>query len=192
MEKAVHWTVPNLLTLGRVLAAPLVAMSFVVFDRPTADRVALVLFVLASLTDFLDGWLARRWNQVSDLGRMLDPVADKAMVVIALATLIGLTGLDWLVLLPAVFILLREVLVSGLREFLGAVKLHVTPLAKWKTAVQMCAIALLFLAGGLTGAFADTLYGIGIVGLWLASVLTVATGIDYFARAMGYLAGKGA
>ncbi|QDL93693.1 CDP-diacylglycerol--glycerol-3-phosphate 3-phosphatidyltransferase [Paroceanicella profunda] len=187
-----HWTVPNLLTVGRVLAAPLVAMAFVVFDRPTADRLALVLFVTASLTDFLDGWLARRWNQVSDLGRMLDPVADKAMVVIALATLIGLTRLDWLVLLPAVFILLREVLVSGLREFLGAVKLHVTPLAKWKTAVQMTAIALLFLAGSFTGGLADTLYGVGIVGLWLAAVLTVATGIDYFARAMGYLAGKGA
>jgi CDP-diacylglycerol--glycerol-3-phosphate 3-phosphatidyltransferase len=108
--------------------------------------VALFLFIFASLTDYIDGWLARKWGQISRFGAMLDPIADKAMVVIALAVLLGLHGIsDW-TLIPVAAILFREVFVSGLREFLGetAGLLKVTPLAKWKTAVQMVAISLLF------------------------------------------------
>ena len=115
-----RWTIPNILTVGRLLAAPGFAICYVLFDRPVADIVALVLFVGASLTDFLDGYLARRWGQVSRFGKMLDPIADKAMIITALAVLIGLSGLDPLVIIPAALILFREVFVSGLREFLGA------------------------------------------------------------------------
>ncbi|MBD3624120.1 MAG: CDP-diacylglycerol--glycerol-3-phosphate 3-phosphatidyltransferase, partial [Rhodobacteraceae bacterium] len=142
-------TLPNVLTVVRLLAAPAFALVFVVLPRPVADWLALVLFVGAAATDYLDGWLARKWGQVSAFGRMLDPIADKAMVVIALAVLMGLSGLNPWVLIPAAMILFREVFVSGLREFLGADagKLAVTKLAKWKTTVQMVAIPLLLLAG---------------------------------------------
>ena len=142
------WTLPNMLTMLRVLAAPGVAMAFVVLDRPLADWVAFGLFVIAALTDFLDGWLARRLGQESAFGAMLDPIADKAMVIVALFTLaFAGFGSEWLFVVPAVVILMREVLVSGLREYLGAVKLAVTPLAKWKTTLQMVAIGgFLFLS----------------------------------------------
>ncbi len=142
------WTLPNLLTSIRVAAAPMVACVFVLADRPTADLIAFFLFVGASLTDFLDGWIARRYNKVSELGRMLDPIADKAMVTIALAVLMAIAGLDWMMIVPVSLILLREVMVSGLREFLGGeLKIPVTRMAKWKTTVQMFAIGVLFLAG---------------------------------------------
>ncbi len=142
-------SVPNLLTVARLIAAPAFALVYVALPRPLADWVALVLFVAAALTDYADGWLARRWGQVSGLGRMLDPVADKAMVVIALAVLLGLSGLNPWVVVPVSLILLREVAVSGLREFLGAEasQLRVTRLAKWKTTAQMVAVPLLLLTG---------------------------------------------
>ncbi len=138
-----------MLTILRLLAAPAVAIVFVVLPRPVADWAALALFVVAALTDYLDGYLARAWGQESAFGRMLDPIADKAMVVVALSVLMGLSGLNpWLVI-PATLILFREVFVSGLREFLGADagKLQVTRLAKWKTTFQMLAIPALFLMG---------------------------------------------
>jgi CDP-diacylglycerol--glycerol-3-phosphate 3-phosphatidyltransferase len=143
------WSVPNILTVLRLVAAPLVGLVFLILPRPLADWTALILFLFASLTDYLDGWLARKWGQTSRFGAMLDPIADKAMVVIALAVLLGLHGIsDW-TLIPVTAILFREVFVSGLREFLGAKAglLQVTNLAKWKTTVQMVAIALLFVWG---------------------------------------------
>ena len=148
-----RWTLPNILTLVRLAAAPMVGIVFLILPRPFADWVALILFLSASLTDYLDGVLARRWGQETRFGAMLDPIADKAMVVIALAVLLGISsmdrGLSVLVLLPVVVILFREIFVSGLREFLGATAglLKVTRLAKWKTTVQMVAIGLLFLWG---------------------------------------------
>ena len=145
------WTLPNILTVLRLLAAPGVAVMFLYFHRPWADWLALILFALAAITDFFDGYLARAWKQETRLGAMLDPIADKAMVVIALLVITGYSGMDPWLILPATAILFREVFVSGLREFLGdtAGLLKVTPLAKWKTTAQMTAIAVLFLAMGL-------------------------------------------
>ena len=149
-----QWNIPNILTVLRLIAAPGVAILFLYFQRPLADWFALVLFVTAALTDFLDGYLARLWKQESKFGAMLDPIADKAMVIIALVIIVGLSTADKLVmdawiLLPATVILFREVFVSGLREFLGASAgtLKVTNLAKYKTTVQMIAIAVLFAKG---------------------------------------------
>lgn len=145
------WNLPNILTLLRLLAAPALALVFLVFTRPYADWAALVLFVGASVTDWFDGYLARAWNQQTKLGTMLDPIADKAMVVIALMILVGFSGPDWALwlVLPTALILFREVFVSGLREYLGdtAGTLKVTKLAKWKTTAQMVAIATLFAQG---------------------------------------------
>ncbi|MEY8882975.1 CDP-diacylglycerol--glycerol-3-phosphate 3-phosphatidyltransferase [Donghicola sp. XS_ASV15] len=215
------WTVPNILTVLRLLAAPALGVMFLYFTRPYADWFALALFVGASVTDWFDGYLARAWKQVSKMGAMLDPIADKAMVSIALLVLVGVSQVKLFILLPAVLIMFREVFVSGLREFLGdtAGLLKVTKLAKWKTTVQMVAISVLFAQGifehyfvmGSTGMdnvmVADILQGAvpdhgdlanlyqgmvwsgyaGIALLWLAAVLTVVTGFDYFRKAMPYL-----
>jgi CDP-diacylglycerol--glycerol-3-phosphate 3-phosphatidyltransferase len=142
-------TLPNVLTIVRLLAAPMVAVMFLYFNRFYADWFALILFLLAAVTDWFDGYLARAWKQETKLGTMLDPIADKAMVVIALMVIIGFSSWSpWLVL-PATVILFREVFVSGLREYLGdtAGTLKVTKLAKWKTSCQMVAIAVLFSQG---------------------------------------------
>lgn len=221
---AMQWNLPNILTILRLLAAPGVALLFLYFHRPFADWFALALFGLAALTDFFDGYLARAWKQETRLGAMLDPIADKAMVVIALLVITGYSGMDPWLILPATAILFREVFVSGLREYLGntAGLLQVTKLAKWKTTAQMTAIAVLFLALGLDYTRAantaqldidllDALDQIGmsdlsvvdlatydggivwLLGLaliWVAAVLTVITGADYFRKALPYLGAK--
>ncbi len=145
------WTIPNILTFLRLLAAPGVAVMFLYFHRPAADWFALTLFVFAAITDYFDGYLARLWKQESKFGAMLDPIADKAMVVIAIMVITGYSGMNPWLILPATVILFREVFVSGLREFLGAKAgtLTVTKLAKWKTTAQMVAIAVMFLGTGL-------------------------------------------
>jgi CDP-diacylglycerol--glycerol-3-phosphate 3-phosphatidyltransferase len=161
------WTIPNILTTLRFLAAPGVVLLFLYFTRPWADWAALVLFVGAAITDFFDGYLARLWKQESKFGAMLDPIADKAMVVIALLLIAGLSGvhrpdgMDPWILLPATVIIFREVFVSGLREFLGdtAGTLKVTKLAKWKTTAQMVAIGILFGTGIFEHMFVERSFG---------------------------------
>ncbi|WP_103332277.1 CDP-diacylglycerol--glycerol-3-phosphate 3-phosphatidyltransferase [Pseudotabrizicola formosa] len=146
-----RWTLPNILTVMRLIAAPGVAIMFLYFHRPWADWFALTLFIVAAVTDWFDGYIARRWQQESKFGAMLDPIADKAMVVIALVIITGYSGMNPWLILPVTLILFREVFVSGLREFLAekAGLLKVTKLAKWKTTAQMVAIAVLFLGTGL-------------------------------------------
>lgn len=155
------WTIPNILTVIRLLAAPGVALMFLYFTRPYADWFALMLFLGAAATDWFDGYLARLWGQETKLGAMLDPIADKAMVVIALMVIVGYSSMSPGLVLPATFILFREVFVSGLREFLGdtAGTLKVTKLAKWKTTFQMVAIAILFLQGVFEHYFGMSTYG---------------------------------
>lgn len=178
------WTLPNILTTARILAAPLLAVVLWLIPGGWGAALAFVLFVAASATDYLDGYLARKSNQISRFGTMLDPIADKAMVVIALACLLGLTAMNGWLVLPTAAILLREVFVSGLREFLGADagKLAVTKLAKWKTTAQMVAIALLLLDQATGGLFA-----LGVLALWIAAALTLLTGADYLRKAMPFL-----
>ncbi len=168
-----QWTTPNILTILRLIAALLVALAFIVLPRPYADIAGLVLFSLAAMTDWLDGYLARSWKQGTKLGAMLDPIADKAMVVLALAALLSVSSLSSALLLPAALILFREVFVSGLREFLGetARALAVTRLAKWKTAVQMLAISLLMMHG-----IAEHYVGMGAWGMDEATLIAVLNG----------------
>jgi CDP-diacylglycerol--glycerol-3-phosphate 3-phosphatidyltransferase len=183
---------PNALTVARVVAAPLVAAVLALGPRPAADWAALVLFVGAAATDWLDGRLARAWNQVTPLGRMLDPIADKAMATIALAVLLGVHGLSAALALPVAVILLRETLVAGLREFLkGAEALSVTTLAKWKTTAQLTAIAVLLgveparTLGGDAAAAAVMAGGLAL--LWAAAALTAVTGWDYFRKGLALM-----
>jgi CDP-diacylglycerol--glycerol-3-phosphate 3-phosphatidyltransferase len=174
-RKIMNWTIPNILTAIRLAAAPMVALMFLYFTRPYADWFALVLFVSAAFTDWLDGYLARSWRQETKLGAMLDPIADKAMVVIALMVIIGFSSWSGWLVLPATVILFREVFVSGLREFLGdtAGTLKVTKLAKWKTTLQMVAIAVLFSQGVF-----EHYFGMSIMGMDDAMVNAVLFGSE--------------
>lgn len=159
-----QWTIPNILTVARLIAAPGVAVMFLYFHRPWADWLALTLFVGAAVTDWFDGYLARLWKQESKFGAMLDPIADKAMVVIAIMVITGYNGMNPWLILPATVILFREVFVGGLREYLGTTSgtLKVTRLAKWKTTAQIIAIAVLFLGTGL-----EYLNGVALRGMTL-------------------------
>lgn len=178
------WNVPNILTILRLIAAPVMAIAFILLPRPFADWCALAMFVLASLTDYLDGYIARKFNQVSKMGTMMDPIADKAMVVIALTVLCAVSSLSAWILLPAALILFREVFVSGLREFLGDVAgtLKVTRLAKWKTAVQMVAIAVL-LAQGLF----EHYFGMWTWGMDSALIQEILSGTTEDPLGVGYV-----
>jgi cardiolipin synthase (CMP-forming) len=174
---------PNLLTIGRILVIPLVVLCFF-FEGELARYVACLLFTVAATTDYLDGYLARSWQQQSPFGRWLDPIADKLLVA---ATILMLVGFDRAPLLPALVILLREITVSGLREYMAEVSvgLPVSRLAKWKTAVQMTAIG--FLLVGDAGPRWLPVEGIGWWGLWLAAILTLVTGWDYLQAGLRHM-----
>ena len=180
-------SLPNLLTLGRIAAIPPAVALFYV-PAWWADWALLLLFGAAALTDWLDGYLARMMKEESMLGRFLDPVADKLLVA-ALLFMLGATNrLPDLSVLPAVMILMREVLISGLREFLAGLGagLPVSRMAKWKTAVQMAAIMLLIFGRHHGGDL--TLDRWGAVALWLAAILTVITGWSYLKIGWGHMA----
>lgn len=187
MERAVHQSralsLPNLLTYARLGAVPVLVAVMFFFHGATANWVATGIFAAAGITDFLDGYLARAWQQQSPLGRMLDPIADKLVVGAALLMLVANQTISGWSIWAALIILSREILVSGLREFLAEVNakaIRVSRLAKWKTALQM--VALAFLLAGPAGESASGFATIsaGLVLLWLAAVLTIYTGFDYF------------
>jgi len=174
---------PNILTLSRIAAIPVLVL-LVAVGAPITDVLASVLFGIAAITDYLDGRLAREMLQLSDFGRMLDPIADKLLIGATLMALVGFGHLPGWGIYPAIVIMLREILVSGLREYLAEIRigLPVTRLAKWKTGVQMVALGLLLLGGA--GAHLIHLgwlpmAWIGGTLLWLAAVLTLITGWDY-------------
>lgn len=174
---------PNLLTLSRIAVIPVIVVLMAI-GTAAADAVATLLFVLAAITDYLDGKLARDWRQTSDFGRMLDPIADKLLVGAVLMMLVGTRRLGQASLYPAIVIMLREILVSGLREYLAQsqARLPVTRLAKWKTGVQLVALGALIAGEGtarLTGLDWLPVEPIGLVLLWLAALLTLITGWEY-------------
>ncbi|MBD8063965.1 CDP-diacylglycerol--glycerol-3-phosphate 3-phosphatidyltransferase [Devosia sp. PTR5] len=179
--------VPNILTIIRIAA--IVPIAWLVMEGDIGLRiVALVLYVLAAASDWVDGYLARAWNQYSDLGRMLDPIADKLLVGIMVAVLAwdgSLSGWD---MIPVIAILFREFFISGLREFLGntAVVLPVSKLAKWKTTVQLIALAIVLLEGIIPG-----LRLLSDIVLWLAGALTLWTGWNYLRASWPHLLGTG-
>ncbi|MBO6824819.1 MAG: CDP-diacylglycerol--glycerol-3-phosphate 3-phosphatidyltransferase [Sneathiella sp.] len=169
---------PNLLTLSRIAVIPLLLASFYL-PGEASSWVPLGLFIAAGVTDFFDGYLARRNKQTSNLGRFLDPVADKLLVSAAILFLVGVDRIqDWS-LIPAVIILCREIMVSGLREYLAELRvgMPVSRLAKWKTAAQI--FALCFLLGGPAVQESFDAMLIGHLLLWVAGILTMWTGYDY-------------
>lgn len=176
---------PNVMTVLRIIAST--AVPFLIMVDLTGVRfLAVVLFAAAALTDWLDGYLARRMNAVSNLGRMLDPVADKLLVAGSLLALATHEGWGWLMFTPALMILLREVFISGLREFMSAYKLviHVTFLAKIKTTIQLIAIG--FVMSTPLTPLSWRIAEISLALMWVAAVLTVITGWDYLKKALAH------
>src|SRR5882757_4785264 len=184
---------PNLLTLSRIAAIPLL-VALVAVGYPLADLIACILFGAAAITDYFDGKLARSRRQQSDLGRMLDPIADKLLVGAVLMMLVGIGRLSSLALYPAIVIMLREILVSGLREYLASIRigLPVTGLARWKTGFQMGALGTL-LAGDTSARLLNLSFVpvsmIGEAMLWIAAVLTLVTGWDYLMAGLRHASG---
>ena len=183
--------VPNLLTYGRIAAVPaLVGCFFIKGDF--GNWLALAIFVAAGITDALDGYFARAWEQQTSLGRMLDPIADKLLVSAALMMLAAQQTIAGWSLCAAVIILSREILVSGLREFLAEVNVSVpvTKLAKWKTIAQMVAIGFL-----LAGTAGDKIFPFttltGLCLLWVSAIVTLYTGWDYFHAGMRHVLDMG-
>lgn len=180
-------SLPNLLTYARIVAVPAVVACFYI-PGDAGRFIALVIFVAAAITDFFDGYLARAWQQQSSLGKMLDPIADKLLVAASLLILVGDGTISGWSMWAALIILSREILVSGLREFLGgvAVSVPVSRLAKWKTTFQMIALAFLLIGPAGEPIFAYTME-VGLSLLWLAALLTLYTGYDYFRAGFRHL-----
>lgn len=174
------YSLPNILTLSRIVVIPVIFLSMYIHSA-FWSMLAAVLFIVAAITDYFDGYLARSRNETSAFGRLLDPIADKLLVVSALTVILANNMVSPISYIPVVVILCREILVSGLREFLAEVRvgLPVTRLAKWKTGFQMTALSLI-----MVGYCFHTL---GVILLWVAGVLTFITGYQYFQKSIDYI-----
>ncbi|HHZ08912.1 MAG TPA: CDP-diacylglycerol--glycerol-3-phosphate 3-phosphatidyltransferase [Rhizobiales bacterium] len=188
------FNLPNMLTYGRILAVPLIVLCFFLEGRLKSSDFArwsaLFIFAAASITDYFDGYLARAWQQTSNIGRMLDPIADKLLVATCLLLLAADTDrtiAGWS-LWAAIIILCREILVSGLREYLAGLKVSVpvTQLAKWKTTIQMLAIGML-LAGPALDKLLPFSTEAGVALLWISAIVTLYTGYDYFRAGLKHI-----
>ena len=178
------YNLPNLLTISRIVVIPVIFLSIYITTE-VWSIFASILFIVASITDYFDGYLARARNQTSAFGRLLDPIADKLLVASALIVILAKPGMVWtqLSFIPVIVILCREILVSGLREFLREVNvgMPVTRLAKWKTGFQMTALSMMLLRGVWYWG------GIGEFLLWIAGILTFITGYQYFQKSLEYI-----
>jgi cardiolipin synthase (CMP-forming) len=184
-RRAPAMSVPNVLTYARIAAVPALVACLFFLKGDVARWSALAIFTLACATDWLDGYLARIWDQQSALGRMLDPIADKLLVGAALLLLVHDNTIEGWQIWAAVIILSREILVSGLREFLAElnVKIHVSQLAKWKTTMQMVALGVL-IGGPAVDKLIPGIASVGAAFLWVAAILTLFTGYDYLKAAV--------
>lgn len=176
----------------RIFVIPFLVAAFFIEDPVLKSNITWALFTVASITDFFDGWLARAQGLVSQIGQFLDPIADKLMVGAVIIMAVAADKLDGIHVIPAVIIMCRELLVSGLREFLAgiSVSVPVTLTAKWKTTVQMVALAALLWTEGT----ADIWEPLGVIcdwvaygGIWIAAILTLYTGIDYLRAGLKHM-----
>jgi cardiolipin synthase len=179
----IHKNIPNYLTIGRIVVIPIIIMTFYLDNSKYAHKIGASLFVLASITDFVDGYIARKFNLVSSFGKMFDPIADKLLVGCVILMLVkrGLASE-----IPCLLILAREFLVAGLREFLALIRVSVpvSRLAKVKTFTQMFALSILIL--GSKSSESDYLNLLGQITIWIAAILTLITGFSYFKACKEY------
>ncbi|MEO1199002.1 MAG: CDP-diacylglycerol--glycerol-3-phosphate 3-phosphatidyltransferase [Pseudomonadota bacterium] len=183
-------SLPNLLTYGRILAVPVIVWA-ILWRTDSGLWMAFGLFVLAAVTDYFDGWLARKLDQQSALGRMLDPIADKLLVAAVLFGLVAVGTVSGLAIAAALIVLCREILVSGLREFLAgqSVDIPVTWIAKWKTTLQLAAVGALILAPAVDEALPSSMV-LALALLWISAAITLYTGYDYVRSGLGHLEGR--
>ena len=185
-------TLPNALTLGRVAAVPVIAALFFL-DTPAGQWITLAIFAVAAVTDFLDGYIVRRYDQHTEFGRFLDPIADKLLIATTLMMMVAFGQIAGLAIIPAVVILCREILVSGLREYLAGIDvgLPVSWLARWKTALQMIALGFLIIGDAAHPPVPEELPVrlIGEAGLWIAALITLFTGFDYMRIGLRHMDG---
>ena len=183
---------PNALTLGRVAAVPVIAALFFL-DTPVGQWITLAIFAVAAITDFLDGYIVRRYDQHTEFGRFLDPIADKLLIATTLMMMVAFGQIANLAIIPAVVILCREILVSGLREYLAGIDvgLPVSWLARWKTALQMIALGFLIIGDAAHPPVPEELPVrlIGEAGLWIAALITLFTGFDYMRIGLRHMDG---
>ncbi len=182
---AEFWTLPNILTVTRLALLPFIVLLMFI-PAAWAASVALTLYIIGALTDYLDGWVARKYDQVSEFGTFLDPISDKIYVVTIMMMLLGTDRLNGIFVLLAVIIIAREFLVAGLREYLGPkdIQVPVSDLAKWKTAAQMVAMGILIIAPYMFGAAT-----LGVLALMGATALTAYTGCDYLKAGLAHMCG---
>ncbi len=186
-------TMPTYLSIFRLLAVLIITLGFLILDRPEADIFAVLLFAIAAATDFLDGMIARRFNMVSMLGKIIDPISDKILVMNAFLLILVFYNLSSWTIVPIGIILFRELFITGLREFLAneKVQMEVTFLAKLKTALQMVTIVAVFLSGVLVGGSdlgsSRPLEWLCVSLIWLSGIHSLVTGWGYFRNGMRLL-----
>ncbi|OHC75462.1 MAG: CDP-diacylglycerol--glycerol-3-phosphate 3-phosphatidyltransferase [Rhodospirillales bacterium RIFCSPLOWO2_12_FULL_58_28] len=180
---------PNILTVSRIVAIPVI-LGIMFIPPPLGNWLALAVYTYAAVTDILDGYLARIWSQQSNFGRFLDPIADKLLIAALLLMLVGIDRIGGITILPAAVILCREILVSGLREFLAEVRvgLPVSSMSKIKTFIQILALGFLIVGDAGPDFWGVPTLDIGIYGLWAAAVITLITGYDYLVAGLGHIA----
>lgn len=181
------WTLPNILTFARIVMIPIIAGLFFC-PNSWGGWAALGVYTLACITDFLDGYLARTMKEESAFGKFMDPMADKLLIAVLLMMLAAFDRLTGVWVIPAIVILFREVLISGLREFLGPsnIKLPVSMLAKWKTTIQMFALGFLIVGDTGKTVLPQTIE-IGRIGVTIAAVMTVITGYQYLKAGLAHI-----
>ena len=179
--------IPNFLTSFRVIGATLIPLIILTDSKEMGCLIVLIIFIFCSITDFLDGFIARKYNQTSKLGKMLDPIADKLLVILILCffTLVFSNKYGFLIGIPSILIITREILVSGIREFFGSKNniFDVLILSKYKTAFQMVAIIILLISTqDIIWKF--YFYNIGIFLLWISALIAIYTGLVYFKKSL--------
>jgi len=176
-------TIPNIITFVRIILIPLI-LYLLFSDDPKIVLIAGLLFIISSVSDFFDGYLARTLNQTSKLGILLDPIADKLLIASVIIVLIETRVISEIHVIPAIIILLREIAISGLREFLANYnqKVPVTNLAKIKTTIQMVSLSILILSMGYD--FNNTIWNAGLITLWLSAIITIFSGYSYIKKGL--------
>ncbi len=196
-KKNMIWTIPNVLTYIRILIIPLIFFVMYSDNALIANQFACLLFFIAGISDYFDGYLSRKLNLTSEIGRFLDPIADKLLVSVILIVLAQTKFVSQFETILASIIISREIFVSGLREFLGnfKVKVYVSRLAKWKTAIQLLAMGCLIFGNAHTNQFYNSVwdyftfyvYVVGVCLLFISAILTIVTGIQYLNKSLKYM-----
>ena len=180
------YTIPNIITFIRIFLIPII-LYLLFSENPNIVLIAGLLFIVSSVSDYFDGYLARTLNQSSKLGTLLDPIADKLLIASVIVVLVDTGVISNIHVVPAIIILLREIAISGLREFLAKLNtdMPVSKLAKYKTTFQMVSLSILIISLGFE--LNDLLWSIGLITLWIAAIITLLSGYNYMVKGLKHI-----